>query len=355
MELFTASLTGFFLWLLTFHWMIAARGRAREVAGTLVLEVRNGAPVRAERWMCLVVGVILFAMSVAFSHVVRFESLAGLGVVYCMVAVIVCMVLWTACALCRRDISLEVRECGLLLAGIWFVAWADVLDCRWLRTGKLRIRSRRRTRKRALALDQTDELTAALGRFVPVYDAKGALLAKPGEDQQTAEDAPRRSSHRYLLQFDLRSLLLMTVLVACAASCFGIGYRQLKPRWDAAARLRALGPKLSLIGTGEWAVDFSGCRIKPTDDDLVHLGQVEGLRILDLSGAPITNAGLAHLMKVKRLNAVFLDDTQVTAEGAAELSRALPEAVIFFRRKGGSAQTFGPSRRPGTTGGGHQQ
>jgi hypothetical protein len=235
--------------------------------------------------------------------------------------------------------GLEVREYGLLFGWVWFVPWSDVVDCKWSRRKRLRIQTRFRTQVSWLVREPSEAITEVIGRFVPVYDAKGALLAGPAEERRTAEAAPSGVSRRYLMQFDLKCLLLLTVAVACAASCYAVRCRRLKPHWDAVARhadaiarLKALGPQMKRIGDGVWGLDFSGCKNKPTDDDLAHLEPLAELASIDLCGAPVSDAGLMHLRQLKKLIWIDLMDTKVTDAGLAHLE-GLEELIHVDRKR----------------------
>ena len=146
-----------------------------------------------------------------------------------------------------------------------------------------------------IAPDQRAAVTAAMGRFVPVHGTDGTLLAEPKPAVPGAKAPPERRPDRSMLQFDLQSLLILTVVVACAANCYGLRYRRLLPIREALAKLAAFGPQQ--IGEEEDLIspDFSNCQTKPGDDDLAILKPLVGLRSIYLTGAPITDAGLAHL------------------------------------------------------------
>lgn len=59
---------------------------------------------------------------------------------------------------------------------------------------------------------------------------------------------------------------------------------------------------------------------KATDDVLVYLRAVKGLRVLSLDGSRITDAGLAHVKRVSALNVLSLANTDVTDGGLAHLA-----------------------------------
>lgn len=65
-----------------------------------------------------------------------------------------------------------------------------------------------------------------------------------------------------------------------------------------------------------------------TDQGLAALVQLPVLKHLHLIDAPITDAGLQHLHGLKSLSSLYLDQTQGTAEGFAQLEKALPKAHL---------------------------
>ena len=68
--------------------------------------------------------------------------------------------------------------------------------------------------------------------------------------------------------------------------------------------------------------------IKGVDEGLVVLGDMTGLRWLDLEGSDVTDEGLKQLIGLKDLSHLDLTQTQVTDAGIAELKEALPKCRI---------------------------
>ena len=357
MELLCALLAGFFFWLLVFHWLNVAQTGACEKAGPLLLKVGRGPLVLT---ILMVALVALQAGNALYFRTAtpRSDNLpaALIFTTYFLAALNLFIILCAAGFFINfYRFGLEVREYGLLLGRARFVPWSNVRVCKWPRPKRLRIHIHFRGPIRWTVREQAEAVTAVLGRFVPVYDARGALLAQPAVGEWPAEIAPpRQISRRYLLQFDLQCMLLLTVVVACAASCYGIRYRRLKPQWDAVARLETFGPVIRWAGNSVWGVDFSGCKHAPTDDDLlyleplgnlssvtlsgapvtdkglIHLRGLKELKWLDLSGTLVTDAGLAHLTGLGSLSSVNLMNTGVTAKGVEDLKRAMPKVSILW-------------------------
>jgi hypothetical protein len=357
-----------------FHWLNTARSAACDRAGPLLLRVGRGP------WVGNLLMVAMAALQAGASFYfgtatpLRDDLPYGFTLMMYLAADLNLLVFLSVVGFCINwwRFGLEAREHGLLLGRARFVPWSDVVDCKWWRPKRLRIQVCFRLPIQWRVCKDVASLTAALGRFVPVYDAAGTVLAKPAEGERPADAPPRRISRRHLLQFDIQSMLLLTVVVACGASCYSIRYHRLKPQWeavarhaDAIARLRALGPQMQFIGDGVYELNFSGCKIGPTDDDLVHLEQLvelhhvnlagaavtdaglihlkglTKLRWLDLTDTAVTDAGLTHLTGLKELIRVDLTRTRVTSAGVAELRRSAPGAFITSSR---ASRTVPPPR-----------
>jgi hypothetical protein len=66
-----------------------------------------------------------------------------------------------------------------------------------------------------------------------------------------------------------------------------------------------------------------------TDDGLAHLKGLASLERLVLASPKITDAGLRHLRGLKKLRELDLGlRSKVTAEGAKELQKALPDVIV---------------------------
>ncbi len=361
MELLCALLTAFFLWLFMFHLLWSRRARVREEAGPLLLEVKAASRVVwAFRWlkwfamafflvMMALLAAMLYRLSTAFPELVAWRCpsspLSGLIISYSfMFLMLVAPPHWPR-------VALEIRERGIVFSNSRMRLWREIGECRWFLAktivGDLLLRWKplyyRRSRvtvdEKNIAPGQKEAVTAMLARFAPVYDHDGTLLAEPSGAELAARAAtPVRPRPRFLLQFDLRSLLLLVVVISCAASCYGIHYRRLLPQRRAVTRLEVFAPAIdSFDDVGiPWAIDFSKCAKKPSDDDLACLASLDQLTSVDLSGSPITDAGIEHLKGLCYLSYVNCKGTNVTAKGAEELHRLLPNAAIIY----------GPAKKP---------
>jgi Leucine-rich repeat (LRR) protein len=163
---------------------------------------------------------------------------------------------------------------------------------------------------------------------VQVYDDDETLLAGPSPEELAARPVVQRT--RFWLQFDMQSLFLLVVVVSCAASCYAIHCRRLLPQQRAVGQLETFRPAIDFFGNVPFAVDFSKCGTKPSDDDLACLESLDQLTSVNLSGSPISDVGIEHLKGLRYLNFIDCEDTKVTAKGAEELHRALPKAFISY-------------------------
>lgn len=65
-----------------------------------------------------------------------------------------------------------------------------------------------------------------------------------------------------------------------------------------------------------------------TDAGLKHLASLKNLSFLNLDNSQVTDAGLVHLAGLKSLKHLNVDRTQVTDAGVAELQKSLPNCRI---------------------------
>lgn len=337
MELLCALLTGFFFWLLVYQWRRKSIARWREVAGEHLCTALN---IRARwgRWVFL--GYFGLAL---IGGIYNFFNLPHLALqLQWEVAVVFAVVLMLGIP-ATRNIAVEVRRRGLFCSKVgdrlWisarhFVPWNQIATCQWVPKQYGVISrfddafNRLTIAQEAVSPETKAAVTAAMGQFAPVYDHEGTLLAKPSAEQRNAKWVSWRDMDRPRFQFDLQTLMLLAVVVACAASLVGIQYRT--PEAQALRRLAVFDPQIRYWpADGDvYELDFSGCVTKLTDNDMVYLEPLLGLRRLDLAGSAITDAGLDHLKELKKLDYVNLANTSVTEEGMRRLRRALPKANI---------------------------
>jgi hypothetical protein len=334
MQLFCSLLTGFFLWLLIFHWRRKSIARLRKLAGDLVVKTKSGRPWK---WRLTLLAFLLVGLlSNVGSALMHGRGLNAIGF-YFGNAVVFALILILADSL-RATIAFEVRANGILCGrrghsgwtgSPFLTPWNQITAYQWVPEsfgclGRLDDTHGWFTvAEVAIAPEDKNALTAAIGQFVPVYDHDGTLLAKPEQDNVATQHVPWQSLDFPRFQFDLQTLLLAVVVVACVANLFALHYHS--PHYQALKRLESLGPNITYFDDDVWRIDFSNCTNKPTDDDLVNLEPIVEIVNLDLSGSPITDAGLTHLKGLKNLCHVNLANTAVTAEGMENLQQALPD------------------------------
>jgi outer membrane lipoprotein-sorting protein len=81
-----------------------------------------------------------------------------------------------------------------------------------------------------------------------------------------------------------------------------------------------------------------------TDDGMKHVQRLRRLVLLNIAGTEVTDAGLKHLASLPTLTALNVAETQITDAGIAELKRARPK--VFVSKQHAKSQTRG--RGPGT-------
>jgi hypothetical protein len=338
-ELFCALLTGFFLWLLIYHWRWKSIGRMRRLAGDLVFTTKTA---HSRRWLWVLLAFVLVyplcfvASTLSAAHIPVATQFVVAAWFAGVLLLGVPLISNTALEIRERGVVCGKHGNGLSIGKAILVPWSQIDNCRWVAGTFVGVPKGDNAHKRlALALDaisveQKDALIAAVAQFVPVHAYDGALLAKPDDEFRKAVSISWRELDGPRFQFDLQTLFLLAVVVACIANLFALRYRS--PEFQAVMKLEAFSPKIEYWGQDHvHQLDFSLCANKPTDADLVYLEPLTELALLDLSGAPITDAGLKHLKGLKQLSIVELANTGVTDAGMEDLRRALPNASIAKR------------------------
>jgi hypothetical protein len=78
----------------------------------------------------------------------------------------------------------------------------------------------------------------------------------------------------------------------------------------------------------EWVISVTLEGTKTTDAELAYLEDLFRLQILNLLGTQITDAGLKHLEGLSELKELDVRDTAITEEAAKKLQQALPNCKI---------------------------
>lgn len=168
---------------------------------------------------------------------------------------------------------------------------------------------------------------------------------------------PRRFPWRWLVQYRLRSLLILTTIVAIALGWWSHKARQ---QQAAVAALRKAGAEIQYDpsfpwisendkgGTKQppswpnWLLDVVGedyfarvhridCRnTQITDTDLQHIQGLTALQRLNLVGTAVTDSGLQHLAGLTQLRELWLDNTGVTDAGLEYLTALTSLRVLHL-------------------------
>ena len=342
MELLCALLTAFFFWLFLLHWHRSSLARAREAGGALLVEATAG---RRQRRMARVVRILLAVQMLmpcaVFGFMFYLQALV-LGpdartppvdiVMDIMVGFAVFFILQAILPSFRLDAAQELCEHGVVRSApiAILIPWGKVTGCRWYdkRPRPFHFRRWLYLERGDRPAEEFDAINAVAARFVSVYDVKGQLIAEPDPAAKAAGIVSPRPGWRF--QFNLQSLLLLAVVVSCAASCYGIHYRRARPQREAVAQFDKFGPQVHEMGDDVWCIEFTACTVKPGDDDLVAIERLPNLEFLYLEGSPITDAGLKHLYSLKKLRMVTLSNTNVTQKGVDDLKRALPNTHVSW-------------------------
>ena len=210
--------------------------------------------------------------------------------------------------------------------------WTEITACKWyerlperyVHTHHLLLESG------DLSREEIEAVTRAAASFVPVYDAAGTLLAEPTPAEPAEAVVAGRPIHHWRFQFSLQSLLLLMVVVSCAASCYGIYYRRTERQRQAVAAFDKFRPLVYENSGDVWMLDFRPCAVKPGDDDVAALQPLPSLEFLYLDGSPVTDAGLKHVFSLKKLKVVTVSNTGITQKGVDDLKRAIPAVTTLY-------------------------
>jgi hypothetical protein len=130
-------------------------------------------------------------------------------------------------------------------------------------------------------------------------------------------------------QYRLRSLFVLTLLVAVGMSWLTVTMRDQRKQKAAAEAIEKAGGEVAFEPTwlgkllrddSLWSVySVDLCAQSTTDDVLVHLQGLSQLQVLWLASTRVTDAGLMHLQGLSQLQVLWLDNTKVTDAGLVHL------------------------------------
>jgi hypothetical protein len=317
MELLLILLSGFFLWL----WIYDSSRRSIALLQTEAGELLCTAPLKGQELRYALAALVVFPFVMNLWVANRFFT--DFQFVQCFnMSIWIFLFLSAFCPPFYYHTAFEVHEKGLVARGL-FAPWHEVRSYRVDLQGKYVFQFRDFSKKFSVSSRRKGEILAALRRCLEARE-----VDEPNERHGSDRSPPRLRRTRF--QFDLRSLLLFFIFASTLSSLGGIHYHRWDEQRKTVADLDPFQPKIGWRSSEVSELDFSQSPKKPSDDDLPLLLKFPQLRHLDLTGAPITDAGLAHLAALKNPVFINLTGTRVTANGVKQLEKALPEhsAVI---------------------------
>ncbi len=324
MEILAALLTAVTYWLFLFYFLKGRRERLGERAAALLCEKQRC----RRRWywnvaLAIFVPLLVFGrIGMAIYFWLRWRdndllhSIFELNSLF-FVRNLIATIVWTPFLFLLLPISLEFRQRAMLVYQGMFsilIPWKRVKYCKRLPvSGRLQLRTRGMKYEVDGSNVDAASLLAALTTVVEVRDCAGTLL-HPELQAQREEQAGANAPPPWRFQFDLRTLLLFVLFASAAMSWYGIRYHRDEAEQTALARLDPFKPDVFGPPFMLW-IDFSKSSVKPHDGDLALLSAFDRLEGLDLTGAPITDAGLTHLGPLRSLRTLNLSKTAVTDQG----------------------------------------
>ena len=166
-------------------------------------------------------------------------------------------------------------------------------------------------------------------------------------DVTTPSPSTPRPRRRWL-QFSLRTLLVVMLVLGCGLAWFA---REVEREWaqrEAAVTIRKMGGRVEYVAVSggmiptavAWlgglidhdlsgyvaSVSLKGTRV--SDAGLVHLQRLTQLVELNLDNTQVSDAGLVHLQGLTQLRWLSLHETRVSDAGVAELHKTLRNCTI---------------------------
>jgi hypothetical protein len=162
-------------------------------------------------------------------------------------------------------------------------------------------------------------------RYQTPADLAAALAALPGDDVASPPSARRGRRLGWLVLAGAAAILL--ALLAWQLRSWSLKETDSSTASDGPGKPTGLAAIAQLGGKIQFderdparpVETITLDRTAITDDDLVHLQGLVGLKRLDLVGTPITDAGLVHLRGLSSLQWLELTGTHVTDKGLAEI------------------------------------
>ena len=237
-------------------------------------------------------------------------------------------------------IALEIREQGIVLPNHFWLSyafWREIRWCRWLKSkGKFSIRAADVLKQFSLKANDIEPALPLLGQNVEVHgDELQMLYPGPnGPPLTEAEIAAQKAVMRgRRFQFDLRFMLLLTLVVASASGWYAVNREHLRIRRQALAALEPFKPDIGFymnLSDDDIHIDFSKCSKKFTDKDMVLLKPLSRIHHLNLNNSDITDKSLPDLEEFGWMWWLDLKGTKISPEGIERLRHNMPKTSISY-------------------------
>ena len=185
--------------------------------------------------------------------------------------------------------TIELRRRGLVVSqglGPSFTAWSRVKYGRWSSvSGRLQFQLRFGRAEFDVSEGKKEATLAVLRSLVEIRDDAGCIVNPEFHAEESAGESDTKIATRRF-QFNLQTLLLLTLVVSAAMGWYAIRYRRDSAQQAALARLDPFKPQIVVfVSTPTLWLDFSMSSVKPGDRDLPLLSDLARLDNLNLSGA----------------------------------------------------------------------
>jgi Leucine Rich repeat len=169
----------------------------------------------------------------------------------------------------------------------------------------------------------------------------------------SSRTSPYQLATRRWLQFSLRTLLAIMLVVCCLLGWVAFKRSQAAEQQAAYKLIVAKGGLTNFgresarspwlrwilgedVAAGRGCIEFSNSGL--TDADLAQLSSLRQLQRLSLNNNPITDQGLVHLSKLSQLKYLSLDETNITDNGLRSLRACQSlEFLSLYRTRATSA------------------
>lgn len=333
METLVLALAAIFYWWFWIAWTDREVAVQRK-AGRLLLRIKRRDTAQS-RMVAVLGSLVVTALAIySFPHYFEYSALSN-GLTTAMVYMAAPPVY--AILLRKVAVGLEIREKGIVRilgkkARLTFTPWHEMHDWHGMpKSGRLVFQFETHEEEYRVAPHQVAEALQLVSQQATWNAA--VTIAEQDNKPLVADDGAFMQSQTLPwvgFQFNLRTLLIFALFVAVASGWVGMKLRQARREQQTVAKLAQFAPVIRYRGIFVDKLDFSRSPTKPGDADLACLADLERLGQLDLTGAPVTDAGLKHLRSPKSLRFVLLSGTSVTRAGVQDLKAAVPKVDVAW-------------------------